>query len=73
MTGKNMTWSDLSHQITVADLRAILDSLDGSDVLYPNRVGNLSILRNGSYTGVIDLLHSTPLSERLDMLDKVSQ
>ena len=54
---------DTSHRIsagfferwmTVAQLRSILDDLQNDDLLYPNRVGNLSVVRNAEQVGFID-------------------
>lgn len=42
--------------LTVKQMKQILDQLDDDDVLYPNRVGNLSVLRDSErrMTGYID-------------------
>lgn len=41
--------------LTVAQLKQILDQLDDDDVIYPNRVGNLSVCDSeGGQTGYID-------------------
>jgi len=54
---------DTSDQITagyfvqwmaVERLGIILDDLQDDDLLYPNRVGNLSVIRNSEQVGYID-------------------
>jgi hypothetical protein len=44
------------HEITVATLRELLTQLEPEDVLIPNVVGNLKIVRGGTYIGYVDLL-----------------
>ena len=44
------------HCVTVALLRALLDELRDTDVLIPNQVANLKIIRDGWYIGFVDLL-----------------
>ncbi len=49
----------LAHWITVADLRTLLADprLHADDVLWPNAVKNLAVVRGGVYIGFVDLLH----------------
>lgn len=44
-----------AHEITVADLKALLDTLRDDDVLVPNRVRNLTIFRGEDTIGFINL------------------
>ena len=46
----------IDHEITVARLKKLLSLLKDDDVLIPNRVRNLTIVRNDKYFGFIDLL-----------------
>lgn len=48
------------HSITVAELRGLLSRLKDDDVLYPNRVRNLLIVRDGASIGFLDLLEGHP-------------
>jgi hypothetical protein len=45
----------LKHEITVGKLQELLATLEPTDVLTPNRVNNLLILRDGGKIGYIDL------------------
>ena len=47
--------SGLTKSITAAKLSELLAQCRADDVLLPNQVGNLSIIRGGEYIGVIDL------------------
>ena len=49
--------TDLQHRTTVAKLRSLLAQLQDSDVLIPNQVQNLSIVRDGEQIGFIELRH----------------
>jgi hypothetical protein len=44
-----------THVITVGDLKRLLEELDDDLMLYPNRVGNLSITNSEGLVGYIDL------------------
>lgn len=46
----------LPHEIRVAHLKALLNQLEDSDILVVNQVGNLSIYRDLTEIGHIDLL-----------------
>ena len=48
---------DIEHRTTVATLRFLLAELRDSDVLVPNSVKNLAILREWRQIGVIELLN----------------
>jgi len=48
-------WFSLGHEITVEKLRGILSQLRDDDLLLPNRVQNLTIIRGGCYIGFINL------------------
>jgi len=47
---------DISHEVSVKKLKEILSELLDDDVLIPNAVGNLALIRNGEYAGFINLL-----------------
>lgn len=53
----------LAHCVTVAKLRELINALEPTDVLWVNRVRNLSIERGGKYIGMVDLLYSDPRLE----------
>jgi hypothetical protein len=44
------------HEITVAQLRRLLDNLRDDDVLIPNDIMNLAIYRGREYAGYVDCL-----------------
>jgi len=46
--------SDGERWMTVERLKAILSEIEDEDLLIPNRVGNLSVVRNDKYIGFID-------------------
>ncbi len=54
------------HEITVARMRMLLESLNDQDVLAPNSLRNLSILRAGRRIGHIDLDPPLPHVELYD-------
>jgi hypothetical protein len=72
----NESWDiGVGHFVTVAKLRELLLELRDDDVLTPNRVenltvlrggereqtkGNFSVLKNSRYVGFIDLLNGDP-------------
>jgi hypothetical protein len=41
--------------ISVKQLKSILNTLQDDDLLYPNRVGNLSVVREDVQIGYIDI------------------
>lgn len=47
----------LQHRTTVAKLRSLLAQLRDDDVLEPNAVQNLAIVRDGAQIGHIELHH----------------
>jgi hypothetical protein len=47
---------DIRHRITASELRHLLTQLRDDDVLEPNAVGNLRIIRDGESIGFVDLL-----------------
>ncbi len=51
-----MAYGDIRHEITVARLHELLGELHADDLLVPNAVGNLAIVRGGVYVGFVDLL-----------------
>jgi hypothetical protein len=55
----------MDHSITVADLKSILEQLESNDVLIPNAVGNLAIIRNEEIIGYVDLAEWLSVGERL--------
>lgn len=48
-----------SKYIPVEKLSALLSQLLSTDKIFPNRVGNLSVVRDGEYIGYIDLAAET--------------
>lgn len=48
--------SRTAHIVTVAKLAELLTQLEPNDLLVPNSVDNLAILRAGTQIGYIDLL-----------------
>lgn len=46
----------MEHEISVAKLRELLAMLEDDDVLIPNAVANLKIVRGDRYVGFINLL-----------------
>lgn len=46
----------IEHEITVAQLRELLLQLKDDDILIPNTVANLAVVRNDKYIGFVDLL-----------------
>lgn len=55
------------RHITVAKLRKLLAMLRDDDELVPNALGNLVIMRDGSYNGYIEILF-----ERMEWHDEES-
>lgn len=51
----HITAGFLSKCLSVEKLKQILDQLQDTDELYPNRVGNLSVIRNEEQIGYIDI------------------
>lgn len=45
----------LEKSIPVARLKEILSQLEDTDLLYPNRVGNLSVVRGDQQIGYVDI------------------
>lgn len=45
----------LEKWISVEKLKSILSELQDGDLLYPNQVGNLSVIRDGKEIGYIDI------------------
>ena len=41
--------------ITVQELQGLLQQLQADDILYPNPIGNLSIIRDDTYIGFLDI------------------
>ena len=46
----------MEHSISVGQLKELLGLLEDDDVLIPNRVANLTIIRADAYIGFINLL-----------------
>ena len=46
----------MEHEISVATLQRLLAQLRPDDILIPNEVANLKIVRRGEYAGYVDLL-----------------
>lgn len=46
---------DVVRRVTVAELQAMLASLEPHDELAPNQVGNLMVIRANAYIGYVDL------------------
>ena len=46
----------IRHEVSVKKLRELLTQLNDEDVLIPNQVAHLALIRNGSQIGFIDLL-----------------
>lgn len=59
----------MEHSISVKELMAVLALLPPDDILFPNRVANLSIERDGKLVGFIDLLAGIPHEDRLQIFD----
>lgn len=49
----------LKKSISVENLKKALEKLEDDDILYPNQVGNLTVVRNGNYIGYIDISEET--------------
>lgn len=47
---------DITHEVTVYRLRQLLSGLKDADVLVPNELRNIAVLRDGNYIGHINLL-----------------
>lgn len=58
------------HEVSVAELREALDRLLPDDILFPNQVGNLTIMRNGAYWGFINLLRGINSPDRIEAFDE---
>lgn len=58
------------HEISVTELSEALGRLRPDDILFPNRVGNLAIMRSGVCWGYINLLKNTPSTERIRAFDE---
>lgn len=58
---------DWAHKITVAQLRRLLTELRDDDVLIPNQVANLTVIRYGRYVGYVDLLDPV---QHVEILEK---
>jgi hypothetical protein len=54
-TKSTITAEFVEKAISVVKLRAVLEYLKDEDLLFPNRVGNLAIIRNNNYIGFIDI------------------
>lgn len=59
----------MPHEITVAELAEVLTKLRPGDLLFPNQVGTLTIVREGRMIGFISLLLGKPMGERVEMFD----
>lgn len=57
----------MPHEITVAELAEVLTKLQPGDVLSPNRVGNLTIVRDGQMIGAIRLTVNMQAKDRIEM------
>lgn len=57
---------ELGHYAVVARLRELLFVLFDDDELFPNAVGNLSIVRNGKMIGFINCLNGITVMEKFD-------
>ena len=57
------------HEIPVEQLIAVLSRLLPDDVLFPNMVGNLTIVRGGVMIGAISFLSSKRLEDRIEWFD----
>ena len=44
----------LRRWMTVGQMVKVLDQLEGTDVLFPNRVGNLTVFRRSDAIGYVD-------------------
>jgi hypothetical protein len=53
----------VEHSITVKRLTEILTELRDDDVLVPNTVRNLAVLRGGHYIGFVNLIEVEPKLE----------
>ena len=55
----NIDASFLEKSITNAKLKEILSKLKDDCILYPNQVGNLSVVHDGLFVGYIDISSET--------------
>jgi hypothetical protein len=63
-----MTWIEddelpACYRVSVAALQKSLSTLRPTDILIPNRVQNLSIVRDGKQIGIVQLRTFSPESE----------
>ena len=52
--GENKQMAGIDHEITAAKLQELMAQLEPTDILRPNAVGNLMLIRNGEYIGFVD-------------------
>ena len=54
-TEVEISGSFFEKSILVAQMIALLNKLEDNDILMPNRVGNISVIRDGDFIGFIDV------------------